>query len=146
MHGIMIIGESGAGKSTIIKLLKRVFQENLKVKVNLHRINPKSVTIGQLFGEIVLDWRHGIFSNIVRNCSLDTSCNFHWIVMDGPIDTYWIENINSVLDETRKLCLSNSSILTFTEYMIMLFEIQNLENSSPSIVSRCAMVYMPRDI
>lgn len=29
--------------------------------------------------------------------------------------------------------------------MKMLFEIENLENSSPSIVSRCAMVYMPKD-
>ena len=71
-------------------------------------MNPKAVTVGQLFGEQTNEWKDGILANIIRNCSRDESDTNHWIIMDGPVDTYWIENINSVLDETKKLCLSNA--------------------------------------
>ena len=64
------------------------------------------------------------------------------IVMDGPVDTYWIENLNSVLDENKKLCLSNGQVLIFTEYITILFEIDHLRMASPAIVTRCAQIYM----
>jgi hypothetical protein len=46
--------------------------------------------------------------------------------MDGPVDTYWIENINSVLDDTKKLCLANAQILNFTKWITMFFEVEHL--------------------
>ncbi|XP_076770738.1 dynein axonemal heavy chain 14 [Arvicanthis niloticus] len=68
--------------------------------------------------------------------------DWQWIVLDGPVDTLWIENLNTVLDETRTLCLANSERISLTNKIRVIFEVDSLFNSTPSIVTRCAVVYM----
>lgn len=116
-------------------------------KVNIHSINPKSVSIGKLYGdyEKVGDWMDGILATTVRQASSDKSGDTHWIMLDGPVDTLWIENLNTVLDDNKKLCLISGEIIKLTPQMTMMFEVEDLMEASPATVSRCGMVYVTPD-
>ena len=86
-------------------------------KVLTHILNPKSIQYGQLYGEIREDtreWTDGVLAAMVRNIVKDQSNDRHWIIFDGPVDSLWIESMNTVLDDNKKLCLNSGQILTLT--------------------------------
>jgi len=66
--------------------------------------------MNELFGYVNVltnEWTDAIVANIVRKAVTDTSEQKKWIMFDGPVDALWIENLNTVLDDNKMLCLSN---------------------------------------
>ena len=45
------------------------------------------------------------------------------MVFDGPVDALWVENMNSVLDDSMVLCLSNGERIKLHPKMKILFEV-----------------------
>lgn len=67
-----------------------------------------------------------------------------WVLLDGPVDSEWIENLNSVLDDSKVLCLSNGERIKLHSGSRILFETDDLANASPATISRCGVIFLVR--
>ncbi|KAM6459278.1 dynein axonemal heavy chain 14 [Liasis olivaceus] len=217
--GVMLVGPTGGGKTTIRTILEKaliilplvdmesttkldIFQNiSKRSKVDTFVINPKCITVGELFGQTnpsTMEWSDGLLSSAVRgfaklgtkktkkkdpsisinsdmpdlytlntvnvadavvtdetvqsaeNIQLllgENILDWQWIILDGPVDPVWIENLNSVLDDSRTLCLANSERIYLSPGIRMIFEVDSVSQASPATISRCAMVYVdPTDL
>ncbi|OQS02753.1 dynein heavy chain, partial [Thraustotheca clavata] len=156
-HGMMLVGEAGSGKSTnamiLAKALSSLYEQGVVDRDGFYKnvtrliLNPKSISAGQLYGEFNLltsEWTDGLVPKLVRQAVSEAaeSDARNWVIFDGPVDAVWIENMNTVLDDNKTLCLSNSERIKLPSTLHMMFEVQDLRVASPATVSRCGMVYM----
>ena len=156
-HGVMLVGLTGTGKTTCAKILARALTQlnnegsadSWHKSVHIDTLNPKSVTMGELFGETNIytnEWTEGLVSKLVKDAVAalegDKPEQKRWINFDGPVDALWIENMNTVLDDNKMLCLANGQRIKMPDICTMMFEVQDLRVASPATVSRCGMVYL----
>ncbi len=95
------------------------------------------------FDPLTQTWTDGLASKILRGyVQTPEADKRQWVVFDGPVDALWVENMNSVLDDSMVLCLSNGERIKLHPKMRILFEVADLQQASPATVSRCGMVYL----
>ncbi|KYQ51703.1 Dynein heavy chain 10, axonemal [Trachymyrmex zeteki] len=146
-HSTMIIGPTGGGKTVVIETLCRA-QTHLGKPTKLHILNPKACTVIELYGKLeptTRDWTDGLLSSIFREINRPLDPRFderRYILLDGDVDTLWIENMNSVMDDNKLLTLVNQERIKLQNYCSLLFEIGDLQYASPATVSRAGMVYV----
>jgi dynein heavy chain len=93
-HGMMMVGPTGGGKSQMVKVTQAALTMMAskgktgsnggaaKVeKVHVYYLNPKSITMGQLYGQNddnTHEWTDGILADMVRECAKSTSPDLKW--------------------------------------------------------------------
>nr|XP_045615668.1 dynein axonemal heavy chain 7-like isoform X1 [Procambarus clarkii] len=141
-HGVMLVGPPCAAKTTIIKILSSalsLMESDRPIMINT--LNPKTLAQGQLLGSLSplsREWFDGLMSQIIRHGRLQRC----WLLLDGPADASWVENLNTALDDSRKLCLPSGETLPVPNDMAIIFEVLDLSQASPASVSRCGMVFV----
>lgn len=150
-HGNMLVGSSLGGKTTVwtvlTKAMTRLKKEGIEgyEAVRTSIINPKAVPSANLYGEYDLqtfEWTDGVLAKVMREICADEKSDEKWILLDGPVDTLWIESMNTVLDDNKLLTLINGERIAMPPQVSLLFEVEDLSVASPATVSRAGMVYV----
>ena len=150
-HGVMMVGNSGSGKSAAWKLLLDALQQVENVEGVSHVIDSKVMSKEALYGNLdstTREWTDGLFTSILRKIVDNLrgeDAKRHWIVFDGDVDPEWVENLNSVLDDNKLLTLPNGERLNLPPNVRIMFEVENLKYATLATVSRCGMVWFSED-
>lgn len=152
-HGNMIVGKTGSGKSEAWRCLTRAMAR-LKTEhpdderyqnVHVHTINPLALSNDEMYGSFdanTHEWTDGVMARIMRTTCRDESPDQKWILFDGPVDTLWIESMNTTLDDNKLLTLLSGERIAMTPQVSLLFEVEDLSQASPATVSRAGMIYL----
>lgn len=155
-HGNMLVGQSLGGKTVAWTVLSKAMGRLHKMGINDNSgslfqpvrpliINPKAVPAANLYGEYDLqtfEWTDGVLAKVMREVCGDESLTEKWLLLDGPVDTLWIESMNTVLDDNKLLTLINGERIAMPPQVSLLFEVEDLSVASPATVSRAGMVYI----
>ncbi|XP_050548553.1 dynein axonemal heavy chain 10-like isoform X2 [Daktulosphaira vitifoliae] len=151
-NSLALIGPTCGGKSTILKIICEALSDIEKV-IQLTTIHPNAFTISELYGyidTITRDWKDGLLTYIFRKINQPIIRNNifdHFILFDGSLDLLWIHELNSVIDDNKTLILNNGEQIRIRPQCKLLFEVGNLNYSTPSTISRMSLIFIdPNDL
>lgn len=158
-HGLMLVGLPFTGKTSAWRVLQATLNKLARTPlgasilgdvsgVEVTTISPKAVLPSQLYGAFSAathEWTDGVLSAKFKLLTNSADSMKMWLLLDGPVDAMWIEDMNTVLDDSKKLCLANRQIIPLHPNMTVMFEVRDLAVASPATVSRCGMIYLEQN-
>jgi reactive intermediate/imine deaminase len=134
-HGIMIVGAAAGGKSRIVEVLQAASQALDGRPVKLVRINPKAIQAHEMYGQTdpTGEWVKGVFAVLWEKYNNRELPYNTWLMLDGPVDAIWVEDLNTVLDDNKLLTLASGDRIAMTDNVKIMFETESLANASTRI-------------
>ncbi|CRG98212.1 dynein heavy chain, putative [Plasmodium gallinaceum] len=139
-------------KTTSYKILNRTIntindREIIKTKINDYIINANVVRELDLLGfyeEVSNKWVHGILTKKILeiNSNYNSDEYLNIIYFDCYLHSLWIENLNSVLDESKILCLSKCDIIPIHKHTHFIMETYDLKDITMATISRCGLIIL----
>ncbi|KAL3312734.1 Dynein heavy chain 17, axonemal [Cichlidogyrus casuarinus] len=136
-----IVGEAACGKSAILKSVVRG-KELRGEKAKMFILDPKVFSPDLIYGHYrSKNWINGLLPNILKYVS--TKDYDHAIlVLDGDVDGSWIESLEQAMVNAQDLLLPFNARIPIKKSLRFLIETTNLQNASPSIVSRANVLFV----
>ena len=155
-HCVFLVGEAGCGKTTLVKVAREALGVADGAAVRCRWLGPNALPAEELYGRVHEgsgEWAEGHLGRVFKDFSEQGGCPASpsraaaavprkWIVLDGEVDPLWIESMNTVMDDTRLLTLTNGDRVPLTPSMRLLFEAEHLRNATPATVSRAGVVFV----
>ena len=91
-------------------------------------LSAKSITTAELYGELSLttnEWTDGLIAILARKILTDTDVKT-FITFDCHVEPIWIENLNTVLDDSKMFCLSNGERIRLNDQSNIMVEVADL--------------------
>ncbi|CAL4067976.1 unnamed protein product, partial [Meganyctiphanes norvegica] len=151
-HGLMMVGPSGSGKTSAWQSLLKALERLEGVEGVATVIDPKAISKESLYGSLdpnTREWTDGLFTHAIRKIIDNVRGEINkrqWIIFDGDVDPEWVENLNSVLDDSKLLTLPNGERLAIPPNVRIMFEVQDLKYATLATVSRCGMVWFSEEV
>ena len=113
------------------------------VGAKLTHIFPKGMTETELYGGLK---EKGVFSQAMREIAEEDSDQPHWIVLDGPIDPEWVESLNTLLDDNKKLYCWNGEVIPLKANTRVIITLEDMKNATPATISRLGIVSFEEEL
>lgn len=143
-HGILLLGDTMSGKTNVLDLYSK-FYEGIK----LMKINPGSMDTSDLFGRLdknTLEWSTGVLQSVFNQLFDGQSKEIESIlVFDGPLHRTWIENINTLTDDSKRLTLPSGDTYFLPNKSTVILETDSVKDLSPASISRCGIIYFDNE-
>ncbi|CAG0897967.1 unnamed protein product [Cyprideis torosa] len=143
---LILLGDPMAGKTTALDVVAALIAKSEGAEVQRVVVSPNSMCPEQLFGSFnkdSKDWADGIIPRALRNFAKPTNAAPQkWLILDGPADSEVLENLNSLLDRSGRLCLVSTDVISLSPSSRIIVETNDIDCLSPALICRCDVVYM----
>ncbi|RQM25135.1 hypothetical protein B5M09_000006 [Aphanomyces astaci] len=174
--GVLLLGAPNCGKTALYQILGQVYKvlderihafsrrttprDAADLSSAIQVIAPRSITLGQLYGSMASTtktFQDGILTQFLRKLNGQgdastatppphTAAARSWLVLDGDVDPFWADGFNTLLDDTAQLLVVTGEAIPLPPQARLIFESSDAGSASPSMVSRCAIVYVGQGV